>query len=91
MTNIPRTKSAPDSSIESDGSLTGHIHCCRAGTVGQQPQTFPKEKKPGQKKSTQQEKRLLRQPLPETWSLLSELAWKLHLRLPAGTGFASCV
>ena len=70
-----RTKSAPESSINSDGSLIGHLSCCRAGTVGQQHQTLLKEKETGQKKPTQQEKRLLQQCLPETWSLLSELAW----------------
>ena len=68
------TESNPDSSINSDSSLIGHLNCCRAGIVGQQRQTLLKENEFVQKKPTQQEKRLLRQCLPETWSLLSELA-----------------
>ena len=81
-----RTESAPDSSINSDGSLIGHLNCCRAGTVGQQRQTLLKEKEFSQKKPAQQEKRLLRQCLPETWSLLSELAWGCAYDFPPAQG-----
>ena len=81
-----RTESAPDNSINSDGSLISQLNCCRAGTAGQQRKTLLKEKEFGQKKPTQQEKRLLRQCLPETWSLLSELAWGCAYDFPPTQG-----
>ena len=81
-----RTESAPDSSINSDGSLISQLNCCRAGTAGQQRQPLLKGKEFGQKNPTQQEKRLLRQCLPETWSLLSELAWGCAYDFPPTQG-----
>lgn len=68
--SIFRTESAPGSSSSSSSSVTGQSRYA-AGTVDQLRQLLRKEES---SQPTQQEKRLLRQRLPETWSLLSELA-----------------
>ena len=66
--SISRTESALGSS--SGTSMTGQNRS-NAGTVDQLRQLLLQEES---SQPTQQEKRLLRQCLPETWSLLSELA-----------------
>ncbi|CAD6567305.1 MAG: hypothetical protein ASARMPREDX12_000196 [Alectoria sarmentosa] len=66
--SISRTESALGSS--SSTSMTGQNRSS-AGTVDQLRQLLLQEES---SQPTQQEKRLLRQCLPETWSLLSELA-----------------
>lgn len=63
---LSRTESAPSSS-----SSVADKNCYSAGTVDQLRQLLMKEES---SQPIQQEKRLLRQRLPETWSLLSELA-----------------
>ena len=64
--SISRAESAPGS----HGSMTGQNHF--SAGAADQPQQLLSEEESGQ--PTQQEKRLLRQCLPETWSLWSELA-----------------
>lgn len=66
--SLSRTESAPGSSYS--GSMTGQNRRS-TGTVDQLSLLLRKEES---SQPTQQEKRLLRQCLPETWSLLSELA-----------------
>lgn len=66
--SISRTESTTGSS--SSSSLTGQNRS-GAGTVDQLRQLLLKEES---SQPTRQEKRLLRQCVPETWSLLSELA-----------------
>ena len=66
--SISRTESAPG--ISSSSSVAGQSRYA-AGTMDQLRQLLRKEES---SQPTQQEKRLLRQRLPETWSLLSELA-----------------
>ena len=71
---ISRTESAPESYTSSGGSLKGRSDGYNAGTVSQQRELLVNVNETSEKKSLQQERRLLRQCLPETWSLLIELA-----------------
>ena len=67
----PSVSCTADSTGSSDSNTVKGLNRSSAGTVDQLRQLLLKEES---RQPTQQEKRLLRQCMPETWSLLSGLA-----------------